>query len=423
MFGNISRLYVKGNITNDQAALVAGTGTLYLNGTSPQTINGTQTFKTFNLVTNNATGITLNNNLSVAGAHTFTAGMITTSATPNYLIYQAGSSYSGDADSRHVNGWVKKFGNTNFVFPVGNATIERTVSLISLSGVSEFNVEYGWNTPYTNQVQSPLISVEPNEYWIVNKISGGTASVVMNWDNSKVSFPNYALTDIRSSYCAVNIWTNAGGAAVGNPATTGTITSNSVGSFNYFTIGSRGFILPLRIISFVAARANNSTHIIWTTSNEENVNRFEVQRSDDGINFYTISQVGGRNSGITENYSANDNAAIQTIAYYRLNCIDNDGKTKYSQVISIRDNNSNKDLELVINPVHEQIILSAGGQLNGSFHYNFNGVNGQLIKQGNLSIQNGGLYIVSLPSNITPGVYTLQVNDQNTKFNYRVLVQ
>src|SRR5205085_9737468 len=99
---NNGNLYLKGNISNSEAGMPIGTGTLYINGSSAQSLNGTQEFITLNLTSNNAAGITLNNNLSVNGTHTFTSGIITTSATPNYLIYQSGSSYSGDADTRHV---------------------------------------------------------------------------------------------------------------------------------------------------------------------------------------------------------------------------------------------------------------------------------------------------------------------------------
>ena len=88
---NNGSLYVLQNLANDQAAMAAGTGTLYLNGTATQTVSGAQLFKTNNLVTNNTAGFTLNNDLSVSGVHTFTAGVITTSATPNYLMYEAGS--------------------------------------------------------------------------------------------------------------------------------------------------------------------------------------------------------------------------------------------------------------------------------------------------------------------------------------------
>ncbi|MBK7124179.1 MAG: hypothetical protein IPH68_16205 [Chitinophagaceae bacterium] len=110
-------LQVKQNLVNDQASMPAGTGSLYLNGTVAQTVSGSQVFKTYDLITNNAGGITLTNNLSTSGVHTFTAGLITTSATPNYMIYEAGSTYTGSSDSRHVNGWVKKTGSTDFAFP------------------------------------------------------------------------------------------------------------------------------------------------------------------------------------------------------------------------------------------------------------------------------------------------------------------
>ncbi|HYC27910.1 MAG TPA: hypothetical protein VEB42_03825 [Chitinophagaceae bacterium] len=112
---NNGTVYLKGNLSNSQLSMSAGSGTLQFNGSSAQAVNGTQQFKTFNLITSNAAGITLNNNLSVSGTHTFSSGVITASA--NYLVYEAGSSYTGDNDSRHVNGWVKKFGTTNFAFP------------------------------------------------------------------------------------------------------------------------------------------------------------------------------------------------------------------------------------------------------------------------------------------------------------------
>ena len=139
---NNGALYLKANVSNSEAAMSAGTGTLYLNGGSAQAINGSAALKTYNFVSNNTAGITLNNNLSVSGAHTFTSGIIATSATPNYLVYEAGSSYSGNGNARHVNGWVKKFGSTNFIFPVGNGTVERTVAINSLSANSEFNARY-----------------------------------------------------------------------------------------------------------------------------------------------------------------------------------------------------------------------------------------------------------------------------------------
>ena len=293
---NNGNFYIKGNITNDQASMTPGTGILHLNGTSTQSVNGTQAFKTFNLITDNTTGFSLNNNLSVSGAHTFTNGVIATSATPNYLIYEAGSSYSGDADSRHVNGWVKKLGNTNFTFPVGNGTIERTAGVVNLSASSEINARYQQPTQNIWNLQGPLVEVQTEEYWQIDKISGGTAQIALNWDNSKVAFPIVLVSDIKVAHYNGGLWRSEGGTASGNVATTGTITSNAVSTFSPFTFGFETIPLPLNFISFTAERKTNYTLLKWTTANEQNVDHFAIERSNDGVRFYDIGRIAARNS-------------------------------------------------------------------------------------------------------------------------------
>src|SRR5688500_3883510 len=87
-------LYVRANLSNAQSSMATGTGTLYLNGTIAQAVNCIQPFRIFNLVTNNnsVSGITLNHNLIVSGVLTFSDGILHTSSTPNYMIYETSSS-------------------------------------------------------------------------------------------------------------------------------------------------------------------------------------------------------------------------------------------------------------------------------------------------------------------------------------------
>ncbi|MCW3118861.1 MAG: type sorting protein [Chitinophagaceae bacterium] len=419
---NNGLLYIKRDLTNYQASMATGTGTLHLNGTMAQIVAGTQMFKTYNLNTNNSAGITLNNDLSLSGAHTFTAGIITSSAAPSYLIYQAGSSYSGDGDSRHVNGWVKKIGTTAFTFPVGNATQERTIGITGLSVSSEFNAHYYSTTPNKTQLQSPLISLDAAEYWALNKVSGGSASVVMNWDNSKVSFPNWILSAIAVANYSGSLWMDQGGSAAGNVATTGTITSNSISSFNLFTFGSRAFVVPITLMSFTANRINDYIHLEWKTANEYNFDHFSLERSNDGSNFYSIEQVAGRNSGQTEAYSFNDKTPINNVAYYRLRSIDIDTKSKLSFVVTVRDNSAGNQMSLVVNPVHDRVILQAGLQVIGLFDYRITTTSGQLLQQGRLAINNGGQYQFPLNQNIIKGAYILTVTDMQKIYSFKLIV-
>ena len=265
---NNGRFYIKQNLSNSQASMAVGTGTLYLNGSATQIVSGTQIFKTYNLQTNNSAGFTLNNDLSVTAVHTFSSGLIASSTTPNYLIYQAGSSHTGSSDSRHVTGWVKKIGTTNFTFPVGSNTYLRTAGIAGLSASSEINCRYYAGTQNIYNLTAPLVKVNVNEYWQIDKISGGTAQIVLNWDNSKVAFDNVLLSEIRVAHYTGGNWTNAGGTASGN-ATTGTITSGSVNSFSPFTFGYESFPVPLKLISFTAERKSGTSYLQWVTDNEE----------------------------------------------------------------------------------------------------------------------------------------------------------
>lgn len=417
---NKGTIQVKQNLINDQAAMAVGTGTLTLNGISTQIVSGSQTFKTYNLITNSA-AITLNNNLSVTGTHTFINGLITTSATPNYMIYEAGSSYSGDNDSRHVNGWVKKFGNTAFTFPVGDATWERTIGLTSLSASSEFDVKYYTTTPNTSQMQSPLMQMDPNEYWSVNEISGGNAMVAMNWDNSKVAFPSWVLSSIAASDYNGSLWTDQGGTATGNVTTTGNITSNLLSSFSLFTFGSRIVVVPLTLISFTAKEEKSAVHLAWETMNEINVDHFSVERSDDGITYYSVATVTARNSGNTEYYSADDNKAIHLVAYYRLRSIDKDGKAKLSGTVLIRKDDSGQQLALVTNPVHDHITLQASDGINQVFDYEISNAGGQFVAKGKLTIDHAGQYQLSLNKNIPAGTYILSAFNTQKRYTFKMI--
>ncbi|MGC4036105.1 MAG: T9SS type A sorting domain-containing protein [Chitinophagaceae bacterium] len=420
---NNGNLYVIQDLINDQSFSSIGTGTLYLSGSATQTVSGSQTFKTYNLTTNNAAGITLNNNLSVANSHVYTSGLITTSATPNYMIYEAGSSYSGDNDSRHVNGWVKKFGNTAFIFPVGDATYERTIRLSSLSATSEFNVSYARPTPGTSSVQSPLVNIDPNEYWPTSKVSGGTAIATLNWDNSKRAFPNWVVANISVAGYNGSYWTDQGGSgtASGTVTTTGTVSSSAITSFNYLTFGSKTFPIPLRLISFNAIKEPGDIKLEWTTENEASVSNFEVEKSTDGKNFVSVKSIQALNTGNRTNYIAYDSTALPAIVYYRLKSIDIDGRISYSNVVSIRSTDDQSQVTLVANPVHDQATLQFVQPKNNSWTVLISSATGQLLSRQTISTNGNGYYRIPINTEWTPGIYVLAVSDGQQHYTFRLV--
>jgi hypothetical protein len=419
---NNGTFYIKGNVSNSQASMSAGTGTTHLNGTTAQSINGTQTFKTYNLNTNNSNGFTLNNNLSVAAAHTFTTGIIATSATPNYMVYEAGSSYSGSADNAHVNGWVKKIGSTNFSFPVGSAIVLRPIAISSLSASSEYNAQFVQPTTNTGNVASPLVTVDPYEYWFVNQVTGGTAVVDMNWNNSKVTFPNYLLASIRVANYAGGMWTSRGGTASGNVTTTGTISSTSTGSFGAFTFGSLNFSLPLDFISITAKRKDSYSVVQWKTAEEFNVDHFEVERKDNRSNgFVVIGQVAAHN-GISNEYEIEDHLPLDGTAYYRVRSVDRDGQFNYTKIVAVSDKSSGS-MAVLNNPARNTIFISVNNVPKGSYVYQLIDGSGRIVQAGQLYLE--GQSVIDIPVSIkaSKGFYLVKVRNSLFEFADKVIIQ
>lgn len=419
---NNGTLYIRGNVTNGQASMSAGTGATHLSGTSAQSVNGTQAFRVNNLTTNNSSGITLNNNLNVVSVHTFTAGRIASSATPNYLVYEAGSSYTGSTDAAHVTGWVKKLGSTNFVFPVGNASYLRTISIGTLSGTSEFNAQYAGTTTNTGNVLPNLVTVDANEYWNLNQVSGGTAIVNLNWEHSKVAFPDYPLASIRVANYSAGMWTSRGGSATGNVTTTGNINSTAQSTFGAFVIGSQNFSLPLNFLGITAKRQNSITLVEWNTGEEYDVDHFEVERKDTYSSTFTvIAEVRARNM-ITNKYEIEDRLPLEGTAYYRVKSVDRDGESQYSRVVAVNDKSSGS-MAVLNNPARSTIFISVNNAPKGNYVYQLIDGSGRIVQAGQVLLNGQSVFDIPVSVKSSKGYYFVKISNSLFEFTDKVFVQ
>ncbi|HEU4470957.1 MAG TPA: T9SS type A sorting domain-containing protein [Flavisolibacter sp.] len=417
---NNGNLYIRGNISSNGTS--SGSGTVHLNGSSMQTLSGSQAFRTFNLTTNNSAGIQLDNDLNISGTHNFAAGIIFTSSTPNYLVYEAGASHTGSSDNRHIAGWTKKSGTTDFEFPVGNGTYLRTVGIRSLSAASVFTARYGSPTPGTGQLQAPLASIDPYEYWTVNRESGGNASVALNWHHSKVNFVNWSIPEIRIARYNGSSWVSEGGSATGNATSTGAITSGSLSDFGMFTFASSAYPLPLTLLRFDARLMDGYTQLYWKTESELNVDHFVVQRSDDGTAFYPVGQASARNTGSIESYMMRDLQPVNGVAYYRLLSVDMDGSKKLSQIVKVMTE-AGKGMVLAFNPVRDKLTLVALDRTSGLFGFAVYNSGGQLLSQGSINAVSNRRTEIALPPSVRPGIYTIRLSNGKQDHVLRFLVE
>jgi hypothetical protein len=169
VFTAAGNLNVKGNWSHD-GTFTKSTSTVTFNGTSTQTISGSQALDFNNLVVNKSTNnLSLSQNITFTGTLTLTSGLIVTNA----LSVQAGSvaSISGASSSSYVSGILKRIysatGTKNF--PIGKGGNYRPVDFnyTSLTGTSTVSIE---------QFESALTGTLPantnlnsSRYWMYRK--------------------------------------------------------------------------------------------------------------------------------------------------------------------------------------------------------------------------------------------------------------
>jgi len=117
-----------------------------------------------------------------------------------------------------------------------------------------------------------------------------------------------------------------------------TFTVPSSSTFYLHPVAFGNAPLPIELVSFTATPLKSTIMLDWVTASEFNSERFEVERSLDGISFIKIGQVEAAGySNISRSYNLEDKYVTPGIFYYyRLKQIDFDNKFEYSKIVSAR---------------------------------------------------------------------------------------
>lgn len=186
--------------------------------------------------------------------------------------------------------------------------------------------------------------------------------------------------------------------------------------------------LPVNYLRFNGYEINNTVVLKWATAREVNNSHFNIQRSNNGIDFETINKVVGKdNSASINDYSYTDFQPLTGNLYYRLQQVDVDGKFSNSSTIIIKRSRDTKvEIQLYPNPINStgNAFLLLKGIENGNYSYSLISISGQalysnkFIHVGSMSTQQ-----VQFPKNIHPGIYNLLIlNNEGKKIDTKQII-
>ena len=179
--------------------------------------------------------------------------------------------------------------------------------------------------------------------------------------------------------------------------------------FDNFSIGPLNSPLPVNFIGLVANRTpDNNVGLKWDVSEEVNVREYQVERSENGLNFSTIGSVPVKGKSI---YAFTDNPVPANTVYYRVKSVDIDGRYKYSGIIKlgVGSNNTFADgLHLYPSPAQDEITI-AHKKLSRDARMIITSLDGKIVRILTPTI--GSSHTQTSVSGMRPGLYFLRLED------------
>lgn len=191
----------------------------------------------------------------------------------------------------------------------------------------------------------------------------------------------------------------------------------TVTSFFAFASGA----LPLAMVDFKAAQDNDAVNISWQVEEETNIDKYDVQRSANGIAFSTIASVKARNSSSSSVYTIRDMAAPAGNNYYRL-LISEKGRSEISRIVYL-NKKADKTGFIARCTTPGILNLTLNGISAGLYKLKVLSNNGQLVQVQELTTNGNSQSLqIALRQNLR-GIYRVILQSGTAGYSANIFIQ
>jgi hypothetical protein len=197
----------------------------------------------------------------------------------------------------------------------------------------------------------------------------------------------------------------------------GVLCSNEASVIINFQPSATG-ILPVSLLDFNGFYRNEgNVELNWVTNFEQNTDRFEIERSLDGVAWKKVGALSAQGTTFArKSYSFTDkagrNVAIKKDLYYRLKQIDLNNKSAYTRMLIVRVYNTNSTRMISVTPSPSKNDIGVNVQLNETSFVVMKvvGSNGSEVTKKSLKAAAGSnSFMLEGTSRLQQGMYVLEV--------------
>jgi hypothetical protein len=190
---------------------------------------------------------------------------------------------------------------------------------------------------------------------------------------------------------------------------------------NRFKIVFRKMVmLPVRFVSVKAEKKEEAVNVQWMVADESGIAQYDIERSDDGLNFRKAGEVAAGNNS---HYNWLDTAPNTGNNYYRIRAVESGGNTILSNTVVVKMTGTAKAISVIPNPVTDaQIHLYLEVQERGVYTITLHDRGGRLVLQKTMQHPGGRARATIDASSMARGMYYLSVTIKDNKYTEQVLI-
>ncbi len=202
------------------------------------------------------------------------------------------------------------------------------------------------------------------------------------------------------------------------PTTVGLTRSGFNGFSTFGVAAADAYVLPTELIQLWTESMTDFIQVNWLIGSEHNVSHYNLERSDDGVNFELISTLAAAGNSETQlNYQYDDYAVNRNqLYYYRYRVFDLDGTSEYSPIVqgklvSNSQNFSTESVYIYPNPSSDNLNIGIASSKDRELKIEVYNSIGQLVYNERSTIEKGNSVLpISLEQWVT-GMYNVKIMD------------
>lgn len=169
--------------------------------------------------------------------------------------------------------------------------------------------------------------------------------------------------------------------------------------------------LPLKLTSFTGSFDGFNANLNWKTESETNFNKFEVEKSSNGVQFVKIGEIKG---GINQYSFTDRDVSFNSTYYYRIKMMDNDGKFTYSNIVAINSKTkANNSFSFYPNPAADFVNINLFSKKDNQITCCIYDLSGKLLLKTFQNANIGNNLIKLNTSKLNLGTYILRITDKD----------